>query len=288
MSKKLIEPLQKDDAFLQDLRRLPQSEDQWRMWWLGQSGFLIQWNQQHCLLDPYLSDSLTKKYHHTDKPHIRITERVINPDRLDCIHVATSSHHHTDHLDAETLIPIMQANPEMKLIIPEANRSFVMNRLQCDSSRLIGLTDGTEVEVEGFRFFGIPAAHEKLEINEQGQHRYMGYIISFGSWCFYHSGDTILYDGMVEHLQQWSIDVALLPINGRMAERRVAGNLNGNEAAQLAKEIGAKIVIPCHYDMFTFNTASPDAFVSECHQLHQKYYVMQNGEGITSDTIQLV
>jgi L-ascorbate metabolism protein UlaG (beta-lactamase superfamily) len=30
------------------------------LWWLGLSGFLIQWQGHHLLLDPYLSDSLTK------------------------------------------------------------------------------------------------------------------------------------------------------------------------------------------------------------------------------------
>ena len=44
------------------------------------------------LFDPYLSDSLTAKYADTDKPHVRITERVIDPESLDFIDVATSSH----------------------------------------------------------------------------------------------------------------------------------------------------------------------------------------------------
>jgi len=283
----MIEPLQKDDALLRDLRQQRGSDDQWRLWWLGQSGFLIQWNQQYCLIDPYLSDSLTKKYLHTDQPHIRMTERVIAPDRLDFISVMTSSHNHTDHLDASTLIPIMKVNPDTHLIIPEANRTFVKHRLQCDTSRLIGLTDGAEVEVNGFRFIGLPAAHEDLETDEHGQHRMMGYVVSFGSWYFYHSGDTLLYDGMVERLQRWSIDVSILPINGKKQERKVAGNLDGQEVARLAKEIGSKIVIPCHYNMFTFNTASPDSFITECHQLDQRYYVMQNGEGISSEALHL-
>lgn len=32
----------------------------------------------------------------------------------------------------------------------------------------------------------------------------------------------------------------------------------------MAQDIAAKIVIPCHYDMFQFNTASPDEFTKEC------------------------
>ena len=83
---------------------------------------------------------------------------------------------------------------------------------------------------------------------------------------------------MEQKLQAWPIDVALLPINGDFPERRVAGNLNGAEAANLAKEIGARIVIPCHFDMFQFNTASPDEFIRTCEQIGQPYRVLRCGE----------
>src|SRR6266513_2966987 len=78
------------------------------LWWLGQSGFLVVANGRAILLDPYLSDSLTRKYAQTDKPHARMTERVVAPEALaslGVIDVITSSHNHTDHFDPETLIP---------------------------------------------------------------------------------------------------------------------------------------------------------------------------------------
>jgi L-ascorbate metabolism protein UlaG (beta-lactamase superfamily) len=83
---------------------------------------------------------------------------------------------------------------------------------------------------------------------------------------------------MAERLKPFRVDLALLPINGRAPERRVAGNLDGREAAGLAKEIGARMVIPCHYEMFEFNTASPDEFAAESRRLHQPYRVLRCGE----------
>ena len=97
---------QKDDALLADIARA-RAEGRTRLWWLGQSGFLVCTREATVLFDPYLSDSLTKKYATTDKPHTRITERVIAPERLTEIDVITSSHNHTDHLDAETLLPML-------------------------------------------------------------------------------------------------------------------------------------------------------------------------------------
>ncbi|HSH96115.1 MAG TPA: MBL fold metallo-hydrolase, partial [Roseimicrobium sp.] len=84
-------PLLQDDAFLMDVAKARADRDRLHLWWLGQSGFLVQWQGRHLLFDPYLSDSLTKKYAATDKPHVRMTERVIAPERLDFIDVVTSS-----------------------------------------------------------------------------------------------------------------------------------------------------------------------------------------------------
>src|SRR5688572_32707476 len=126
----MIRPLLQDDAFLHDVRRASHEERVTHLWWLGQSGFLVKFGSRYLLLDPYLSDSLTKKYANTDKPHVRMTERVVAPERLDFVDVVTSSHNHTDHLDPETLDPLLRANPKMDLVIPEANREFVVDRLK--------------------------------------------------------------------------------------------------------------------------------------------------------------
>ncbi|MCH7725694.1 MAG: MBL fold metallo-hydrolase, partial [Planctomycetes bacterium] len=233
----LIEPKMKDDDLLSDIQAAKSLRDHFHLWWLGQSGFLIQWQGHHLLLDPYLSDSLTKKYAQTDKPHVRMTELVIDPRRLDFVDVVTSSHNHTDHLDGETLIPLLDVNPQLIVLVPEANRLFVADRLDVPPDRLTTVDDGGLVNAGEFTIHAVPAAHEDVERDENGRCRFLGYVIQFGEWTVYHSGDTVRYTGMAERLCQWSIDVALLPINGHAPERRVPGNLWGREAAELARDI---------------------------------------------------
>jgi L-ascorbate metabolism protein UlaG (beta-lactamase superfamily) len=276
----MICPFAQDEAFLADLVRPDTQPDELRVWWLGQSGFLVCHAGDFLLLDPYLSDSLTRKYAQTDKPHLRLTERVVAPEKLTGISVVTSSHNHTDHLDAETLLPLRAANPGLRLIIPEANRAFVAERLQISASEPVGLDDGASTEVSGWTFHGIAAAHDELECDAAGRHKFLGYVVRRGPWTLYHSGDTRLYAGLVEKLRAFAIDVAFLPINGHRPERRVAGNLDGLEAAQLAHDIGARWVVPCHYEMFAFNTADPrDLFLPECEHLGQHAHIPHAGEG---------
>ncbi len=274
----MIKPQLQGEAFLADVAAARVDAKSFHLWWLGQSGFLIQWQGKHLLLDPYLSDSLTLKYASTDKPHVRMTELVIAPERLDFIDIVTSSHNHTDHLDADTLKPLLRVNPGIQFLVPEANREFVAQRVGVAADRLTGVDAGQSVTLNGFEFHAIPAAHEGLDKDKLGRHIYLGYVVKFGPWTVYHSGDTVLFEGMVEWLKPFGVDVALLPINGRGPERRVAGNLWGREAAHLAKDIGAKCVIPCHYDMFSFNTASPEEFTTEGERIGQAYRVLKAGE----------
>jgi len=279
---KVIKAVKKDTELIKEMDSLLSDEKHFHLWWLGQSGFLLQWKGKRVLMDPYLSDSLTKKYAATDKPHIRMSEMVIDPLLLENISIVTSSHNHTDHLDAETLMPVLKNNPDARFIIPEANRDFVAERVKCKKEFLIGLKEGGSVTVDEFVFHGIPAKHNEVEKDENGNCKFMGYVIEFGKYKIYHSGDTLWFDEMVGLLKPFAVNVAILPINGNDPARKVAGNLNFEEAVKLGKAIGAEVVIPCHYDMFTFNTANVIDFTMEADKLDQPYKVLKGGERFRS------
>jgi len=279
----MIAAIKKDEALIAEMDSLLNDEKHFHLWWLGQSGFLLQWKGKRVLIDPYLSDSLTKKYLTTDKPHTRMSELVVKPGLLKNISVVTSSHNHTDHLDAETLIPVLKNNQGIKFIIPEANRDFVAVRVNCEKGFPTGLSDGRSVRVDEFIFHGIPARHNEIERDENGNCKYMGYVIEFGEYKIYHSGDTLLFDGMVDILKPFAVEVAILPINGNKPERKVAGNLDCKEAVALGKAIGAGCVIPCHYDMFSFNTADVNDFIKEAEKIDQRYSVLKGGGHFTSN-----
>ena len=271
----------KNEAFLADITRTLRSKAH-GLWWLGQSGFLVVQQGRALLLDPYLSDSLTRKYEKTDKPHTRITEQVVNPTALaalGAIEVITSSHNHTDHFDPETLQPLLAENSRTRLLIPAANRQLAIERLPGSADRLLEIDSGQSVTVADIRISAVPSAHPTIERDAAGRCRFLGYVVQWAGVTIYHSGDTLWHDDLVSSLRPFRIDLALLPINGDRPERKVAGNLDGRQAAQLAHAIGARWVIPCHFDLFEFNTASPDEFVAECELVGQPHRVLRNGEG---------
>jgi L-ascorbate metabolism protein UlaG (beta-lactamase superfamily) len=269
----VIRPVQSGDALLADVRAADPGRP--HLWWLGQSGFLVAWQGRHLLLDPYLSDSLTRKYAGTDKPHERMTELVIEPEQLGFVDAITASHAHTDHLDPDTL----RALPGVPIVAPAAHRELVIER---SGAAPIEIDDGETVEVAGFAITAVPAAHETIERDGAGRMLHLGYVVRCGPHALYHAGDTIPYDGMADRIRAVAaIDVALLPINGRLPERRVTGNLWGDEAAELAHAIGAGLAVPMHFELFAFNTEPPDAFVAACERLGQPHRVLRAGERLT-------
>ncbi len=278
--------MQQDEPLLADMR-LPVPGEGFRLWWLGQSGFLVRWRSHALLFDPYLSDSLTAKYAGSDKPHVRMTGIPIRPAALSFVDVVTASHIHTDHLDPDTLMPLLAGSAAM-LVAPESIRGPASERSGLPDSRVLGLDDGVDFEAGPFRFHGVAAAHNDVERDAAGRCKYLGFVVRFGPWTIYHAGDTKLHAGLARAVRPFHPDVALLPINGDRPERRVAGNLDGREAAELAKEIGARLAIPMHYEMFEFNTASPKPFMDACVKVGQEFRIMQCGERWSSDELPTV
>ena len=141
----MIEPALADDAFLADVAAAGDA-----LWWLGQSGFLLKRDGRFLLVDPYLSDSLTKKYAATDTPHVRMSRRVVAPERLGFVDVVLATHGHTDHLDPETLPHVGGT-----LVAPAGIAELARER---SGREPVTLSEGESVEVAGLHDRGRPGA----------------------------------------------------------------------------------------------------------------------------------
>ena len=276
----MISAAQKDTILLADIDAVHSDDPALQIWWLGQSGFFLKQAGATILIDPYLSDALTIKYAATDKPHVRMTEQCIAPGLLRTP-LVLSSHQHTDHFDEATLNPLAEANPGMSVVIPAGVKAQARTRVPRPDLQWHLLNDTDSVLLHGWEVIALPAAHNEIERDEAGRCKFLGFVVRRNGYTVYHSGDSLLYAGLSDLLKPCRPDVALVPINGNKPERRVAGNMNGKEAAWLAKEISAGLAVPHHFEMFEFNTASTDEFIAECTELNQPYRVMRCGERIT-------
>lgn len=233
-----------------------------RLYWLGQAGFVIEAGGRRLLIDAYLSDSLAHKYRGKRYPHERMMAAPVAVADLGRIDLVLSTHQHTDHMDPDTLQPLMAGKPDLKLVAPRFARDEAMRRANVGEDRLHLVNAYERIEpLPGIFVTATRAAHETLETNAAGEHKFLGYVIEMAGWRVWHSGDTIPFAGMIEEIAPLAPDLALLPVNGRSAEllaNGVPGNLALQEAVELGRAIGAESVIAHHFGMFDFNTADPD------------------------------
>lgn len=232
--------------------------------WLGQAGFqLTAVDGSHLLVDPYLSDSLAGKYAGTTFPHVRMLPAPVAPTDLPPLRAVLCSHAHTDHMDPDTLAPLLAAQPQARLACPRAVLDEALRRSRAPRSRIDALGDGDRVRYGPFTVTAVPAAHEERRRDRDGDDHFLGYVVAVDGVRIYHSGDCVPFDGQVERLAALAVDVALLPVNGRDAHRLahgVPGNFDFAEAVDLCARTGIGTLVPHHWGMFDFNTVDPDTF----------------------------
>jgi L-ascorbate metabolism protein UlaG (beta-lactamase superfamily) len=220
------------------------------IFWLGQAGFALRSADTTLVVDAFLSP----------RPD-RLADAPVTPDELDFADGFLATHEHRDHLDLPSWPLFAAAAPAAHFVVPAplvARAAEAVHR-----GRVIGALPDSEITIGGARVLPVPARHGVHVADAYsfglvpGEYRFLGYVIELGGVRVYHAGDTIRYDGMAERLRAHSVDVALLPINGRTPEREaqdIAGNLDPAEAVALARRLGAQAVVPLHWDMFAANT----------------------------------
>jgi L-ascorbate metabolism protein UlaG (beta-lactamase superfamily) len=216
-------------------------------------------------VDPYLTDSDGEggSLPRTFPPPLAPAE-VTNASAVVLTHV------HIDHTDPHTVLPLSEASPDARFVAPfTSNDTLVEAGL--DEKRILVPEIGEPVEIAGSRITAVPSAHTKLERDPKRGYPYLGYVIEWNNVTVYHAGDTVVYDGLIETLSAWDIDVAFVPINGRdyfRTGRGVVGNTDFRETAELTETLDFGLIVPTHYDLIEGNTVDPGHFVSHLYGLN--------------------
>ncbi len=207
--------------------------------WLGQGGYAVSSEGARVVIDPYLSDSLCaqKRY---DEGFRRLVPPPALPEAY-CADTVIATHPHTDHLDAQTVVP-MQANV----------RRFAGPTSCVDAMKSMGLPSGKLALFDrGAKLREGPIILEAVYANHTEDS--IGVVATVPEGSMYFVGDSLLDDQLLA--LPIRPDIIFCCINGRL------GNMDVREAARLAKALDVRAAVPCHYGLFAANTEDPHSFV---------------------------
>jgi L-ascorbate 6-phosphate lactonase len=241
-----------------------------RLRWLGQAGFLLEGHGARVLVDPWFSDH-----------ELRVARAPSLSDLPGPIERVLASHGHEDHLDLAAIADLHRRDPSIAVVVPAPLVARVME--VAPGVRVDGVQPGDRIDDPALRIDVVPAWHgvvvsDGYSYGPHGQPTpHVGYVIHLGPIGVYHAGDTVVSAPLIDTLRDAQIDVALLPINGRDFFREadgILGNLDAVEAARFAAAIGARTLVPMHYEMVRGNTSTAGAVVDAVARLDLPVHVV--------------
>ena len=191
--------------------------------WLGHSCVLLSGTKK-VLIDPFVPEGSVAS---TDPDIVAIT------------------HGHRDHL-----------GEAVALKKPVVAIGEIACYLQAQGLPAEGMNIGGTITVGGVSFTMTPAVHSAGIDSAAGSlpgGAAAGYVIRMDGVSVYHAGDTALFSDMKLIGELYHPDIALLPIGGRYT-------MGTREAMMAANFVGAKIVIPIHYNTWDRIAADPVPF----------------------------
>lgn len=235
------------------------------LWWLGQSGFRLRPAEGGpvAFVDAYITPKDSRTW---DAP--------VQPSDLAQADFVLCTHEHTDHFD-QPAIRAAAAEPgsRFRLMVPRPLVDAAV-ALGVPPERVLGMQPGDVFEEDGMRVDVVAARHgvnvsDAYTLGQElsgGLVRYLGYIVEMGGARAYHAGDCIPYPTQEDQVKPRTPHLALLPINGRdyfrETERNLVGNMDPREAARLAVDLGAQVIVPMHWELFPHNRGYPSDLVT--------------------------
>jgi L-ascorbate metabolism protein UlaG (beta-lactamase superfamily) len=195
---------------------------------IGHSTLLIEAAGKKVLTDPWFNEPVYGGIYHRRSPGIPL-------ENLGDVDIILISHEHKDHYDENAL---GQLNKEALVILPTEK---IVKRVQgLGYSRAEKLEPWERKTIEGLTITALPAKHPVYQV---------GYLISGEEKNIYFAGDTRSMPELSAIAEKFEIDVALLPIAGLKMLFFIRAVMGPEEAAEAAKTLKAKVIIPIHYDL---------------------------------------
>lgn len=264
---------------LEELKNTQVPEHMMAFWYIGQMGMAVKGAGLTLCFDPVLND-LCKP----DGTTRRNYEPPFGGEEWENLDYVICSHNHADHINLKTLLPLQQANPSIRFIVPAPETKVLIDG-GIRPEAVVGARAGEEIFLgDKVSLHPVAAAHETYVTDENGDQKNLGYVVKMDGITMYHAGDTMVTAQLIHDLEAfYPLKLACIPVNGvdtERHERGIIGNMDCRDGAYFVWKIGADLTVPLHYDMVMGNCEDPLIFARYMQEMYpgKKYRIMQLGE----------
>jgi L-ascorbate metabolism protein UlaG (beta-lactamase superfamily) len=199
---------------------------------LGHAAFTLSDGDTTVLIDPFL----------TGNPQAAVQASELSPTTI------LLTHGHADHVGDTIEIAKRTGAPVLAT-------TELADELGEDGIEVINANYGGSHEFEWGTAKLVPAWHDSS--TPKGKHNSpAGVVVEFGGVVVYHLGDTCLFSDLQLVGRNKPVDIAIVPIGGHFTMDR-------HDAVTAADFVGAKTIIPCHYNTFPLIETDANAFATD-------------------------
>ena len=215
---------------------------------LGHATFTLSDGTSTVLIDPFL----------TGNPQAAVTADEVSATTI------LLTHGHADHVGDTVDIAKRTGAPVMAT-------TELAGELEEQGAEVINANYGGSHTFDWGTAKFVPAWHDSS--TPAGRHNSpAGVVVDIGGVVVYHLGDTCLFSDLALANRPKQIDVAIVPIGGHFTMDR-------HDAVAAADLIGAKTIIPCHYNTFPPIETDANAFATDLEsQLDATAVVLSPGD----------
>ncbi|MGQ9544042.1 MAG: MBL fold metallo-hydrolase [Candidatus Bathyarchaeia archaeon] len=240
------------------------------LWWFGACSFYIKTPEDaNILIDNYSGPSVYITYEGGAGPvrmngaerqeWMRCNPHVIDPWAFTKVDALLSTHPHSDHCDIYTIKPLIKNTKCIFIGPPASCKMFAMYGAPKD--RILQMKPGDKYEVKdaiikatkSTDFCALRGGEAKpgKTIDEVA----LNYLIETPSGNVYHAGDSSYHDYYFRVGYENKIDIAL--INCGNSPPSFTDKMSFADAARVANQLRAKVLIPMHYDNWAITEGDP-------------------------------
>lgn len=220
--------------------------------WLGHATVLLNIFGKKMIIDPALEERIgvTPFSGLTIGPK-RFLPPALSVDEVGEVDIILITHAHTDHFDYPTIRKLQSSNT---IIIVARHMAKFLEGM--NFKKVIEIDWEEKINVEGIEIRGLEGRHWGARLPWHKDYEANSYLISKNGVNMFFGGDTAYTQNFANKLREIPIDIAFVGIGAYSPKPFESKHATPEQGWKMAREIGAKWVIPMHWGAFKLSRES--------------------------------